>query len=85
MADLVVKIPKEFEEDIAKLPELKDLIREFIKLKVFELELKRSRELQRFVFEALASKSKLTDEDALELGRKINKGMLMELKEKGLV
>jgi len=37
------------------------------------------------LFKALISESKLTDEDALELGRKANEEMLAQLKEKGLV
>lgn len=78
MAELAVEIPKELEE---KMPEIEGLVREFIRLKVFELELKRSRELQRFVLDALASKSKLTAKGAAELGAKVGQGMLKELEE----
>lgn len=85
MAELMVKIPEELESEVKELPEMGEMLKEFIRLKVFELELKRSRELQRFVFEALASKSRLTEKDALELGRKVNEGVLMELKERGLL
>lgn len=85
MAELKVDISDELEKEVRELPEIKEMLREFMRLKVFELELKRSRELQRFVLEALASKSRLSKKNALELGSKINKGMLQELKERGLV
>ena len=61
------------------------MIVEFIRLKIFEHELKKSKELQRVIFESLSAKSKLTLEDAIELGNKVKEGMLGELKEKGLV
>jgi len=48
-------------------------------------ELKKSKELQRFILESLSAKSKLTLEDAMELGNKVKEGMLEELKEKGLI
>jgi hypothetical protein len=54
-------------------------------LKVFELELKRLRELQRVMLEMLSMKSKLTEEDAVKLGEMVKEGMLQELKEKGLI
>ncbi len=85
MAELMVRIPEGLESEVKELPEMEEMLREFVKLKVFEFELKRSRELQRFVFEALASKSKLTEMDTLELGSRVNEGMLQELKDKGLV
>jgi hypothetical protein len=61
------------------------MIVEFLRLKVFELELKRLRELQRLMLEMLSMKSKLTEEDAVKLGEKVREGMLQELKEKGLI
>jgi len=48
-------------------------------------ELKKSKELQRFILESLSAKSKLTLEDAMELGNKVKEGMLEELKERGAV
>jgi len=48
-------------------------------------ELKKSKELQRFILESLSAKSKLTLEDAIELGNKVKEGMLEETKEKGLI
>ena len=42
-------------------------------------------ELQKFVVEALASKSKLSEKDAMVLGEKVSYGVLRELKEKKLV
>jgi len=83
MPEIVVEIPKELFFKVEELSEMKESIKEFVKLKVFELKLKRNREMQRFVLEALASRSKLTEKDALELGNKINEGILEELREKG--
>jgi len=45
----------------------------------------KSRELQRFIFESLSEKSKLTMEDAIELGNKVKEGMREELRERGLL
>ena len=61
------------------------MVVDFIKLKIFEHELKKSKELQRFILESLSAKSKLTLGDAMELGNKVKEGMLEELKERGLV
>jgi hypothetical protein len=60
------------------------MIVKFLRLKVFELELKRLRELQKLMLETLSMKSKLTEEDAVKLGDKVKEGMLKELKE-GLI
>lgn len=80
-----MEIPEEFEEKIKEFPEMEGMIVEFIRLKIFEHELKKSKELQRFIFESLSAKSKLTMEDAIELGERMKEGMLEELKEKGLL
>ncbi len=82
MAEIVVKIPDELERKIKVFPEVNwsELATDFFRSKVFELELRRSRELQRAMFETLASKSKLTREGALEIGKKINESMFRDLK-----
>ena len=80
-----MKIPEEFEDKIKELPGMEEMVVDFIKLKIFEHELKKSKELQRFILESLSAKSKLTLEDAIELGNKVKEGMLEELKEKGLI
>lgn len=86
MAELRVEIPKELEKDIRELPEdWSGIALDAIRLRVFESHLSRSKELQRAVFEVLASKSKLREEDALALGSKLKEGMFKDLKEKGLV
>ena len=85
MGELRLKIPEEFEDKIKALPGMEDMIVDFIRLKIFEHELKKSKELQRFILESLSAKSKLSLEDAVELGNKVNEGLLEELKEKGLV
>jgi metal-responsive CopG/Arc/MetJ family transcriptional regulator len=85
--EITISIPEELEEEIKKIPkeELSEMLKEFLRLKIFELELKKSKELQRFVLEMLSTKSKLTEEEAMKLGEKVKEGLLQELKEKGLV
>ncbi|MHC1624294.1 MAG: hypothetical protein ACXQTR_06890 [Candidatus Methanospirareceae archaeon] len=87
MAEVVVKIPKELKKEIEELPEenWSEVALKAIELRAFELKLEKSRKLRHALFKALISESKLTEEDALELGRKANEEMLEELKEKGLV
>ena len=70
MGELRLKIPEEFEDKIKELPKMEDMVVDFIRLKIFEHEL---------------IKSKLTLEDAIELGNKVKEGMLEGLKEKGLI
>jgi hypothetical protein len=85
--ELKIEIPPELEEGVKRIPreELSRMIIEFLRLKVFELEIKRLRELQKLILEMLSMKSKLTEEDAVKLGEKVKEGMLQELKEKGLI
>ena len=85
MAELKIRIPDELEKEMEGLPvDWSEIALESIKLKVFESHLSRSKALQRAVLEALASKSKLSKESALEFGRKANEGMLKQLKREGL-
>jgi hypothetical protein len=79
--ELKIEIPPELEEGVRGIPreELSRMIVDFLRLKVFELELKR------LMLEMLSMKSKLTEEDAVKLGEKVKEGMLKELKEKGLI
>lgn len=73
MVEIVVKVPEELEKEIKEFSEdWSKIASEAIKLKIFELELKRSRKLRHLLFKALISKSKFSEKDALELGRKIN-------------
>jgi len=87
MAELRLKIPYELEKEIKEMPEedWSEFALRAIMLRVFELKLEKSRKLRHALFKALISESKLTEEDALELGRKTNEEMLEELKEKGMV
>ena len=82
-----LQLSKESEEKIKEFPgvDWSNVAEEAIMAKTFELKLSRSRELQKALLEALASKSKLTEKDALELGRKVDEGISKELKEKGLI
>lgn len=85
MAELVIKIPDELVGRMKELPKIEEMVIEFMKLKIFEHELEKSKELQRFILESLSAKSKLTLEEAMELGNKVKEGMLEELEEKGLI
>jgi hypothetical protein len=67
MAEIVVKIPKELEEDFKKIDPL------FLELAVQKLIKER---LEEFIkVEKILTKSKLTEKEALELGRKVNKSL----------
>jgi len=87
MVELIVKIPGELEKEIEELKEedWSEVALKAIELRAFELKLERSRKLRHALFKALISESKLTEEDAMELGRKANEEMLAQLKEEGLV
>ena len=83
----ILKLSKELENKIKEFPgvDWTEVAEEAIKAKAFELRLSRSKELQKALLEALASKSKLTEKDALELGKKVSNGISKELEEKGIV
>jgi len=64
---------------------LAHVVLKLINLKILRQRCLRSKTIQRLVLEALATKSRLTEKDALELGEKIKEEMLQELREKGLI
>jgi hypothetical protein len=64
---------------------LAHVVLKLINLKILRQICLRSKTIQRLVLEALATKSRLTEKDALELGEKIKEGMLQELRQKGLI
>jgi hypothetical protein len=67
MVEIVVKIPRELEEEFKKIDPL-----------LLELAVQRliKEKLEEFVeVEKMLSKSKLTEKKALELGRKVNKAL----------
>ena len=67
MAEIVVKIPEELKQEMDRAPSVdwskvaRDAIRE--------------RSARLALLRAIASKSKLTEKDALELGKKVNRGL----------
>ena len=67
MPTLTLAIPKELKEDMDSIPELNwsEVAREAIAKKLAEYKL----------FKSIVAKSKLTEKDALELGRKVNKSL----------
>lgn len=76
MAEIVVKIPEELEKEIKEHHlDVSKVVAESV-----------TDELLRFVaLKTIASKSKLTEEDAVELGRKLKEGRFEELRKKGLL
>ncbi len=79
MAEICIKIPDELREKMEESNlDLSLLVKEFITLKLFEIQLSKSVALQRAVFESLIAKSKLSEEDARELANNINIGMAEE-------
>ncbi|ODS39440.1 MAG: hypothetical protein A7316_05495 [Candidatus Altiarchaeales archaeon WOR_SM1_86-2] len=86
MAELVVNIPEELAHEIKGMHvNWQDVALEAVKSRAFELKLEKSRKLRHLLFKVLISKSKLTEEDAMELGKDINESMLKDLKNKGLI
>ena len=76
MAEIVIKIPEELKREIEEHElDVSRVVAESI-----------TNEVLRFVaLKTIASKSKLTEEDAVELGRKLKEGRFEELKKKGLL
>jgi len=75
MVEIVVKIPEKVELDTS---ELARGVEEFVRLRMMrDLFLERLNELLK--------NSKLTEEDALELGRMVKQGRFEKLKQMGLV
>jgi hypothetical protein len=91
MAEIVVKIPEKLDREIKAFPDIdwSGLIEEFVKVKTFELELKRSNKLRLLLIKSLTSKSKLSEEEAdrfsIKLGNKIKDERFKELKASGLI
>jgi CCR4-NOT transcriptional regulation complex NOT5 subunit len=67
MTEITVKIPKELEEDFKKIDPL------FLELAIQRLIKERIEEFVKV--ERILTKSKLTEKEALKLGRKINKSL----------
>ena len=67
MVNITLSVPEEIKEIMNKHPEMNwsEIARQAFKEKAAQLEL----------LNAIASKSKLTEQDALEIGRKIKKAM----------
>ncbi|MEE8402348.1 MAG: hypothetical protein V3R93_01200 [Candidatus Hydrothermarchaeaceae archaeon] len=76
MAELKVEIPAVLEKEIKELH--LDVSRAVTELVTSEV-------LRFTALKAIASKSKLTEKDAVELGRKLKEGRFEELKKTGLL
>ena len=74
MPTLTLAIPADLKDEMELLPELNwsEIAREAIAEKVNEYKL----------FKAIVSKSKLTQKDALELGKKVNEDIYKEYKKR---
>ncbi len=84
MPELKIKVPSEVVEEAPDVDWV-GFAEESIRLRFFELQLSRSKEIRRALLRLLAEKSKLTEKDALELGRLIKKGRFRKLKKEGLI
>jgi hypothetical protein len=64
---MTLAIPEELKKDMDKMPFINwsEVARAAIKERIIQFQ----------VFESIAKKSKLTEKDAIELGRKINRGL----------
>lgn len=80
MPNITVSVSEELKREMESLPELNwsESVREFLSEKV-----KRAALLKKL--DKMLENSELTEEDALELGRKIKKGRFEKLKQAGLV
>jgi len=82
MAEIVIKIPEELEE----LPEDWSAVAlDAIRLRAFELKLKRSKAFRKILLDALdkmLEHSTLTNEDCLRLGREDNSAMKLRIEQK---
>ncbi len=76
MAELKIKVPNEIEREVKEFNlDVSKVVVESIK-----------EELVRYAaLKMIASRSQLTEEDAIELGRKIKKGRFERLKKEGLL
>ncbi len=84
MAELKVEIPEDLKKDITKHPDI-SWSKVFEKAVREELAERAKRHLILSALNKLLEKSKLTEKDALELGREVNEGMYRRLKEQGLM
>ena len=73
MAELVIEIPEELKEEMKELPKVNW---QLVMRRSLKHELKEILELKRII-----SKSKLTEEDVLELSEKIDKSLSKRFKE----
>lgn len=80
MPNVTVSVPDELKQELDNLPEINwsEAVRNFLSEKV-----KRESLLRKL--DKMLEKSELTEEDALELGRKIKKDRFEKLKQAGLV
>ena len=69
----MVKVPEELKHRMEELPKINwsDVVGKYLKEEVYRL----------IKLKSIVSKSKLTEKDALELGRKVNKGLSKRYKE----
>jgi len=73
MANVTLSVSEDLKKKMEQFPEINwsEVARQAIKEKAVQLS----------VLKAIASKSKLSEKDALELGRKINKGLAKRYRE----
>ncbi|HLD42110.1 MAG TPA: hypothetical protein VJB06_03670 [archaeon] len=74
MPTLTLAIPQDMKEEMETLPEINwsEIAREAIMQKITEYR----------IFKAVVAKSKLTQKDALDIGRKVNESLYKEYKKR---
>jgi len=77
MVNITLSLPEDIKKEMEKFPEINwsVIAREAIKKRILLLA----------TFSELIKDSKLTEEDAIKLGRELKKGRFKELKAKGLI
>ncbi len=73
MVNVTLSVPEELKKKMEEFPEINwsEVARQAIKDKATQLA----------ILKSISSKSKLTEKDALELGRKVNKGLAKRYQE----
>ncbi len=83
MADICIPVSDDFQRQLEESEiDISTVVKEALVSKLAERHLSKSKALQRAIFEVLAAKSRLTEENALHLADTINKGMFEKLQER---
>jgi len=87
MVEIIINVPENIRQRMLIFSGINwsDVFKEAVIAKTYEERIKKSKKMQRAILETLSSKSKLTKEDAFEIEKKIEEGMIKELKDKKII